>query len=831
MMFMNFKKLRFALIQFVSLSILLGLMSLLLSPEAHAQVIAIQGTVTDRETGLPVAGVVVNTDGGKTTTDGAGQYTFTLDQFRQDRIAFYIYADQYFNYAEGTTTLEAPFPITVDHVLVPAPESILQGRVLDTSGNPVEGAEVGHNFGYSTTDSAGFFSVPGSKVSDRYEAGFDVSIREVEKAGFLSAYVNLNAQASPPFPFPYVVEDIQIQCASNCSAGDQDNDGVDDNLDLCTDTNSSTSVDSNGCSDVQVDADSDGICNTGAVSNGPSSCSGVDNCPNTALGDTVGVNGCSYVQLDHDSDGTPTQAFFQYVDLGSGKNLTALTGNTSRYWQTGLTTSAGYSGNSYLKAVGWNVTPSNDVGTVVDIPLEGLPSGNYYIYVHVKAETDSDDSVWGFIDSRYPKSGEDTYITTRGSFYWQYLRDSGGEIRTFTPEDLNAYLAVREFDTEVSAYVIVSADETAAPSGLDGYYTETTKKPDITVMTQNQYLGTSLVPLISAINAEYSNDPFGILKKAQAINGALILALDNIVSSNAPERITALAESIDDKKPHLVGLQEVASIQCSEIIPGSGACSLLGNEPSPFNDHLALTLAALPDYSMGATVENTSLEFPIDLDGNGVPDALVSVLDRDVILARNDIEVEPIHFPCTERRSVDGCNFEFSSVPLVKRGFVGVHAMVKDADYMFVNTHLEIEGAPQIQALQSAELLHFVEALNSDWREIIVGDINSSPDNPYEFPLSDNPVEFILDPYRQLENKGFTDIWPLRPEDSAGYTCCQASDLANPESQHSRRIDVIFAKEPPKRVEANVLDDQPLDTTESSLWPSDHSSVSGSLYY
>ncbi|GAG05686.1 unnamed protein product, partial [marine sediment metagenome] len=66
-----------------------------------------------------------------------------------------------------------------------------------------------------------------------------------------------------------------------------------DTSDLCPNTAPADPVDANGCSDAQVDADADGICDPGAPSSGPSACSGSDNCPNTP----------NPGQLDTDGDG------------------------------------------------------------------------------------------------------------------------------------------------------------------------------------------------------------------------------------------------------------------------------------------------------------------------------------------------------------------------------------------------------------------------------------------------------------------------------------------------------------------------------------------------
>ena len=74
---------------------------------------------------------------------------------------------------------------------------------------------------------------------------------------------------------------------------DGDGDGVNDDDDLCPGTASGDPVDANGCSDAQVDGDGDGVCDPGAVSGGPSDCTGSDNCPSTPNAD----------QTDTDSDG------------------------------------------------------------------------------------------------------------------------------------------------------------------------------------------------------------------------------------------------------------------------------------------------------------------------------------------------------------------------------------------------------------------------------------------------------------------------------------------------------------------------------------------------
>ena len=90
---------------------------------------------------------------------------------------------------------------------------------------------------------------------------------------------------------------------------DADGDGVIDDEDLCPDTLPEAAVDAVGCSDAQVDGDGDGVCNDGAVSNGPSACVGIDVCPGTVIPEGVptvrlGTNHWAMVDDDLEFDTT-----------------------------------------------------------------------------------------------------------------------------------------------------------------------------------------------------------------------------------------------------------------------------------------------------------------------------------------------------------------------------------------------------------------------------------------------------------------------------------------------------------------------------------------------
>ena len=353
-------------------------------------------------------------------------------------------------------------------------------------------------------------------------------------------------------------------------------------------------------------------------------------------------------------------------------------------------------------------------------------------------------------------------------------------------------------------------------------------KADIVVMTQNQFLGADLTPIIAAPPAQ--------------TNAAIIAALETMSGNNYPERVQALAESIHDKQPHLVALQEMYRFTCFDPLDplGEGRCAQF---PNAFNDYVDATIAELDGaYTVAAVVENLALP-PAVLGLPGIPVYLptvptvpifVQVLDRDVILARADVATSAVDFGC-DKTSIDGCNYvhvaPFSLFGLdlfIERGFVAVDTTVNGEDYRFVNTHLEVErpdGTPQsifFQTMQAIELLQALSGKPTNRRLIVAGDFNSSPTDVSGIGL---PTA-----YQMLAN-AFTDVWYLRPGKPPGYTCCELGDLSNAPSLHDERIDLVFGLPAPAEVKANLLDAEVDDKTPSGLWPSDHAAVSAELSY
>lgn len=348
---------------------------------------------------------------------------------------------------------------------------------------------------------------------------------------------------------------------------------------------------------------------------------------------------------------------------------------------------------------------------------------------------------------------------------------------------------------------------------------------NIRVMTQNQYLGADLLPIFTATDAV-------------TFNAALVEALQTVAANKPVERMRALARDIARERPELVGLQEAIHLRCA-----GAACS----DPTiaaAFSDHLQITLDALKGtYVEVAAVLN--LDLPnIPFVVNGVP-AVLSITDRDVILARKGVAATPVNFQSLggcPRPAGDGCNYSIAlEVPTllgaiaVERGFVGVDSVVDGKNHRFVNTHLEIQrpdpSNPASQFFQSAQAAELIQILLSttppDRSLIVVGDMNSSPDHPV--------VPGIPSPYQQFVNAGFIDVWEFRAGNQAGYTCCQAEDLSNRRSELYERVDMIFSFADPAEVKKlRLVGDHVSDKTRPpglGLWPSDHAAVAAELQF
>jgi endonuclease/exonuclease/phosphatase family metal-dependent hydrolase len=381
--------------------------------------------------------------------------------------------------------------------------------------------------------------------------------------------------------------------------------------------------------------------------------------------------------------------------------------------------------------------------------------------------------------------------------------------------------------------VILSAGSAQASGGI-GF---------IKVMTRNQYLGADLTPVILA-------------QTPQAFIEAATAALGQIAANDFPRRARGLAKEVLLTQPDVIGLQEVFDFKLNGQ-----------NQGPPFVDHLKTTMDALSAiglrYVVAGTVNHLDLTLPLDLNGDGVPEA-VRILDRDVILVRAGLSFRPLSgsyltggicgvpvpspvpapFPATlqSQASQDGCTYTIvASVntpvgPIaVKRGFLGIDVNTGGQTYRVVNTHLEVKqpdptnpASAIIQSLQSMELAGTLSATTPANRKLIaLGDYNSSP--------VDTAIGGIVPPYLVMGAAGFFDSWntnTLAFLDLDGFTCCEEADLANRRSVLSERIDLIFVRNQGRFLPSAVVTGRlPLLTLRPPFWASDHGGVFGALLF
>jgi len=333
-------------------------------------------------------------------------------------------------------------------------------------------------------------------------------------------------------------------------------------------------------------------------------------------------------------------------------------------------------------------------------------------------------------------------------------------------------------------------------------------KRQLTVMTQNLYLGSSLTPAITATTPE------AFVQAVAEIYGTAIF-------TDFPTRAEAIANTIATEKPDLVGLQEVTRWIAQPTIAG----------PTPPSfDFLAILQAELDerglDYSVAAVSENADIgPAPLVAPAYGcqdptVPDCVVTLQDRDVILVNEDTP----RLVVTSSRSGEYVAQEELALPTggsvsFGRGWATIDAKFQGRKFRFVTTHLEVEDFAATQEAQGQEFL--AGPARARRPVIATGDFNSAADP--------DTTETPTTTYADLTERWFRDAWDVNPGDP-GPTCCQAGTLTNPASQLTIRIDLVLTHGPVWAKSAHVVGDTLIPGTGAPpFWASDHAGVVAKL--
>jgi endonuclease/exonuclease/phosphatase family metal-dependent hydrolase len=308
---------------------------------------------------------------------------------------------------------------------------------------------------------------------------------------------------------------------------------------------------------------------------------------------------------------------------------------------------------------------------------------------------------------------------------------------------------------------------------------------DVTVMTQNLYLGADTTPILTATT---------LPELQAAVQAAAQSVIDNKFLPNRAAAIASEAESAGG--PLLIGLQE------AEIVSGSGgtlnyADALIG----------ALKARGLNyTYMIPGVGSAVHTGFSLGLPG------LFSLTDQEVVLVRTGVPgftVNSVSTP-TFKNNVTVNSPVLGAISL-KRGYVKVDAALDGVPFQFVSTHLD-ETHSSAEPAEVGEILTALGAAGEP--QLVVGDFNARPGDLCG-GLSCGPAEMLA--------AGFTDTGA-----ALGPTCCQSPDLSNPVSSLSKQYDYIFESGFSSVDSASLIGDQPFEAVRP-LWPSDHAGVTATL--
>ena len=341
---------------------------------------------------------------------------------------------------------------------------------------------------------------------------------------------------------------------------------------------------------------------------------------------------------------------------------------------------------------------------------------------------------------------------------------------------------------------------------------QTATAQPLKTMTRNVYLGANLTPAIGAPTPE----------ELVAATGQI---LREVTHNDFPTRAEGLAQEILEKKPDLIGLQEVALWRTAT----PADFTVLATGPSATTvryDYLEELLGHLNQHKQEYEVVVVQEEFDFEAPADEDPDTATGpygadingrLTMRDVILARSAAYVRTWN--------EQGENFTaLLPVPLlggevlVVRGWTATDARVRGSEpFRFVNTHLEA-FQPVVRADQAAELVAEGGPATSDLPVVLVGDLNSD-DDTVTFP------DTLA--YNLLLDAGMVPISTDEP-----LSCCLNSSLlgefdGGDITDFDHQVDHIMTRDPYNVFlrHSEVTGLEPVN----GFWNSDHAGVFSTL--
>jgi endonuclease/exonuclease/phosphatase family metal-dependent hydrolase len=326
------------------------------------------------------------------------------------------------------------------------------------------------------------------------------------------------------------------------------------------------------------------------------------------------------------------------------------------------------------------------------------------------------------------------------------------------------------------------------------------------VFTANIYVGGDIGRAISA-------DPSDPMNLVAAVTGVYA----DIVASNPPARMKALAKQIAKRSPEMVALQEVSLIRFQS--PGDLGATPATTVVFDYLELLQTELHALgADYRVASTAQQIDVEMPMLASMVPLVIADVRLTDRDVILVRNDRPRGHLQVSNAQHGNFENV-LQIPTIGLtIERGWCSVDVAVRGRKFRFVCAHLEQETAPTIQAAQAGELL--AGPVNTRLPVILAGDFNADAlhrDGSFTYDLM--PEAGLVDTWAQLH--------PRTPK--GGLTWGHDDLLADPGVRFDRRIDFIFHHGKGLVPICSNVVDVTTGLRPSPRWASDHAAVTATF--
>jgi endonuclease/exonuclease/phosphatase family metal-dependent hydrolase len=387
---------------------------------------------------------------------------------------------------------------------------------------------------------------------------------------------------------------------------------------------------------------------------------------------------------------------------------------------------------------------------------------------------------------------------------------------------------LRPLASSLSFVLLAGCADTSAPTTpilgdlptAESYWSPGNGVEPLKVYTQNAYLGGDTGPLFS-LDFDFG-DPVKVGLILAAVNGFWA----EVQGSDIPGRAAAIVDQLEEKRPHLVGLQEVVQFG---ILDGSFQPTGQGADMLAVIEHM-IAQRQLP-YEVAAVQANTSSALPMAVDPTTFQvTQYLGFTDRVAFLRRTDGSVPDLG---VEQGSYQAAYDLIPTRPgalTLKRGWIRATTEHRGTPYHFIVTHLETQGLAPIQAGQTDELINGIMR-GLDGVTILAGDLNSDAAHPGAPSWTPTYDAIIAD--------GFTDAWLKYTggNEGPGYTCCQDPGLENYPSILDERIDFVLVRDSRSRsstapggMRVEIVGEEESDLTAGTgLWPADHAGLFAGL--